>query len=256
LAPTTSTIDFCSQETHPGNVRIASIVALLVLAVASSACHRTFSGKVTQPNPLYQPLETLRESERITIVTGDMDLELPRGLGDAQVSYGGTLLKNRKFPLQNRASFTVVSRDRLRFHVQIEHKWREYANVGTWKAALLDDRGRRYSPDDIDMISDRHVVFMWDYETRSVSRNRYGDIVNINDDGWKRRQPLGNLSLFRGRGDLVFFDRDLFTPQVKWLKLILYRDGLSFEFVWHFEDQARKSLVAKTISSSVASCAN
>ena len=32
---------------------------------------------------------------------------------------------NHRYPLINQASFTVVSRDRLRFHVQIDHKWQD-----------------------------------------------------------------------------------------------------------------------------------
>ena len=39
---------------------------------------------------------------------------------------------------------------------------------------------------------------MWDQEVRSVQRNRFGDVVAINDDGWRRRLPLGSLSVFRG----------------------------------------------------------
>ena len=47
----------------------------------------------------------------------------------------------------------MVSRDRLRFHVQIEHKWQEYANVNTWNAYLIDDRGQVYVPQEVDMAS-------------------------------------------------------------------------------------------------------
>jgi hypothetical protein len=141
-------------------------------------------------------------------------------------------------PLRNVASFTVVSRDRLRFHVQIEHKWREYADVRTWDAYLVDDRGRRFIPVDIDLSSDRHVVVMWDFEQRSVQRNRFGDIVRINNDGYKRRNPLGSLSIFRGKGDFVFYAKDLFSSDVKWITLVVNRNQMAFAFTWRFaEDQ-------------------
>ena len=60
--------------------------------------------------------------------------------------------------------------------------------------------------------------------------------MEINDDGCKRRQTLGSLSVFRGRGDFVFYDRDLFTTNVRSLKLVVKRSGEAFEFVWRFQD--------------------
>lgn len=197
-----------------------------------ASCHRTIANTVTQPNPLIEPAETLRESEEITIITGDMELNVPKNAGAA----GGSIQVNQRYPLANRARFTVVSRDRLRFHVQIEHKWKEYADITTWKATIVDDTGHRYEPEDIDLISDRHIVTMWDYETRSVARNRFGDITHVFNDGHKRRQTLGSMSLFRGRGDFVFYARDIFTKKIRALTLRLERDGMTFVFTWKFTD--------------------
>lgn len=211
--------------------RFGVLTAALLIA---SGCTRTFAESVTQPNPLAAPLETLRESEEVVIVTGDMDLEMPRGGGAS----GGSVWVNQRYPLTNKAAFTVVSRDRLRFHVQLEHKWKEYTDVSTWKAYLVDDKGNRYHPEDIDQRRDRHIVKMWDYETRSTVRNRYGDIVYVNNDGHKRRQTLGNLSVFRGQGDFVFYKRDIFHPDVESLTLHIERDGTAFEFTWRFRDPA------------------
>jgi hypothetical protein len=212
-------------------------VAILVLVLAGG-CSRTFSSSVTQPNPLSQPLETLRESEEIVIALGDMELNVPRGGGGS----GGAIWVDERYPLQNSARFTVVSRDRLRFHIQLEHKWQEWTDVSGWKAYLVDDQGRRYTPADIDQRSDKHIVRMWDYEQRSAVRNSYGDIVHINNDGYKRRQALGSLSVFRGRGDLVFHHRDLFTPRIKFLTLHIEREGTIFEFTWRFTDEGKVAL--------------
>lgn len=218
------------------------VVAVAIAALVTvSGCHRTFRSSVTQPNPLIHPLETLRESETVVIVTGDMELEVPRGGGAS----GGSVWVADRYPLTNAATFTVVSRDRLRFHVQIEHKWKEWVDVSTWTAYLEDDQGRRYYPDEVDPRSDRHIVQMWDYEQRSAVRNRFGDIVHVNNDGYKRRQPLGSLSVFRGRGDFVFFQRDLFGPEVKRLTLHIERSGTAFEFTWRFADEEAGAVALK-----------
>src|SRR5437899_2205160 len=93
-----------------------------VLFVAVVGCTRTFHGSATQPNPIAQPAETLRNSEPITIVTGDMELSAPNA---ATGMYEATPAHGNHWPLINKASFTIVTRDRLRFHVQIDHKWEE-----------------------------------------------------------------------------------------------------------------------------------
>src|SRR5688500_1231768 len=104
------------------------MVLMVSAALAlGGGCARTFRSAVTQPNPLIQPLETLRESEEVVIMTGDMELNQPAGGGGS----GGAALVEERYPLTNSASFTVVSRDRLRFHVQIEHKWQDWADVST-----------------------------------------------------------------------------------------------------------------------------
>lgn len=223
------------------STRPALLAAILGLA-AAGGCGRTFSSSVTQPNPLIRPLETLRESEPIVIVTGDMDLNLPRQ-GDA--SGGGTIWVNKRYPLTNRAHFTVVSRDRLRFHVQIEHKWQEWADVSSWRATLVDDKGHRYRPAEIDLISDKHVTQMWDYESRSIVTNDFGDIVHVNNDGYRRRQPLASLSLFRGRGDFVFHHPDIMRPSVKSLTFKIERSGTAFEFTWRFADEIPRAVARR-----------
>ena len=163
-----------------------SLVAIAGLALGSLGCSRTFSAEVVQPNPLAKPTETLRDSEIVRIVTGDMELNVPRE-AESQVS----LLRHKRYPLNNEASFTVVSRDRLRFHVQVEHKWIEWADLASWEVYLVDDHGRRYLPEGIEHARTKHMVTMWDYEIRSAQRNYFGDIVAINEDGWKRRTTLG-----------------------------------------------------------------
>jgi hypothetical protein len=64
----------------------------------------------------------------------------------------------------------------------------------------------------------------------------YGDIVAINEDGWKNRQTMGSLAVFRGNADFVFYKRDIFTRDLRWLKLVVKRPGVAFQFTWDFDD--------------------
>jgi hypothetical protein len=209
------------------------VVVVGVLGSGAGGCHRTFKGSAVQPNPLRQPLETLRISEPITIVTQDMELTRPEPAAPGAMA---SVIVNRPVKLHNIASFTVVSRDRLRFHVQFEHKWKEYADLEGWQAWIIDSRGRRYLPEQIDSRKPDLIVFMWDQEVRSVRRNAFGDITSMADDGYKNRQPLGSMSMFRGRGDYVFYGRDIFTPDIRWMTLIVERRGMAFTFTWKFAD--------------------
>lgn len=211
-------------------IRILTLAVVVVLAVG---CSRTFRGNATQPNPLASPTETLRHSEKITIITGDMELETPEPPeGTQRVA----LVNNNRYPLYNQASFTIVSRDRLRFHVQIDHKWEEWADLRTWTVHLEDDAGRRWKPEPIEQARTRMMTTMWDRERRTAIRNRYGDVVAVREDGHRQRQTLGSLSVFRGRADFVFYQRDLFHANVKQLRLVVKRPGEAFEFTWNFRD--------------------
>lgn len=214
---------------------------LFVAVAVMAGCSRTFSGVAVQPNPLVNQNETLRVSEPITIVRGDMDLEAPdpaQGTGTASPT------RNHRYPLLNRASFTMVSRDRLRFHVQIDHKWQEYADLNTWTVYLVDDKGHTWIPEAIEHANTKIITTMWDREQRSsicdsrgrdVNRNCY-TTIGYHDDGWRRRQTMGSLSVHRGNADFVFYQRDLMSVNVRSLKLVVKRSGEAFEFTWRFQD--------------------
>lgn len=208
-------------------------VLMVIAGLATAGCHRTFAGEAVQPNPLAKPTETLRQSEKITIVTGDMELDTPQ---PPEPSQRASIIRNNRYPLYNQASFTIVSRDRLRFHVQVDHKWQEWADLKTWKVHLEDDAGRRWVPESVEHAKTKIMTTMWDREQRTAIRNRFGDVVALQEDGWRHRQTLGSLSVFRGKADFVFYQRDLFHAQVRWLKLVVSRPGESFEFRWNFRD--------------------
>ena len=56
------------------------------------------------------------------------------------------------------------------------------------------------------------------------------------DDGWKRRQSLGTLSVFRGNADFVFYQHDLMRADIRRLRLIVQRPTEAFVFTWRFAD--------------------
>ncbi|CAN5914347.1 hypothetical protein BH11MYX2_BH11MYX2_08840 [soil metagenome] len=215
--------------------------AVVLGVVAAAGCSRTFTGHTVQANPLANPLETLPTGEKITIVRGDMDLEKP----DEALGPTASYVHNHRYPLLDTASFSIVTRDRLRFHVQIDHKWEEYADLSSWTVHLEDDAGHRWEPEAVESAKTRIITSMWDREQRTAicsrgQRNGRGDCYNtigFADDGYKRRMTLGSLSVFRGTADFVFYERDIFNPRVRKLKLVVSRPGETFEFVWDFEDQ-------------------
>jgi hypothetical protein len=164
-----------------------------------------------------------------------MELDVPEAPGPSKRV---ALVHNQHYPLHNEASWTMVSRDRLRFHVQLEHKWQEWADLGTWDVYLEDDLGNRYAPESVEHARTKLLVQMWDREVRTARTNMYGDIVAINEDGWKNRQTMGSLAVFRGNADFVFYKRDIFTRDLRWVRLVVKRSGLAFQFKWNFEDGA------------------
>ncbi|TMQ14186.1 MAG: hypothetical protein E6J91_15985 [Deltaproteobacteria bacterium] len=222
-------------------MRVVNAGILAALAVATLGCARTFHAEAVQPNPMAMPGETLRSSEKVTIVTGDMELEKPY---DPDPGQRATTAINHRYPLINQASFTMVSRDRLRFHVQIDHKWEEWADLTSWDVHLEDDQGHAWAPEAVEHAQTRLISEFWDREQRTsvcsaAGRDGTGQCITtigVLDDGWKHRQTFGTLSVFRGKADFVFYQRDLMRPDVRKLRLVVKRPSEVFEFTWRFRD--------------------
>lgn len=192
------------------------LVLLLVGAVgALGGCGRTLKTSAYQANPLTYPADTLRESRRLHIDT--KDIELPS-----------------QFRLRQSAYFAVVSRDRLRFHVTVVHKWEEMADIRGWNVWLEDDRGRVFQPSAKEKRSNKHLADFWEREMRSATYNAFGDVVKVANDGWRRRLPFEAVDVFRGQGDYVFFAPGLFDARVKQLTLHMERNGITYVFAWNF----------------------
>jgi hypothetical protein len=222
-------------------MRAVHIGLLAALAAGWLGCTRTFKAEVVQPNPVATPSETLRNSEKVTIVTGDMELERPY---EPDPGRQATVATNHRYPLINQASFTVVSRDRLRFHVQIDHKWEDWANPSSWDVRLEDDQGHTWIPESVEHAQTKLISEFWDREQRtsicsSAGRDPTGaciTTIGIEDDGWKHRQTFGTLSVFRGKADFVFYQRDLMRAEIRKLRLVVKRPSEAFVFSWRFHD--------------------
>lgn len=189
----------------------------LALLVLGAACGKTLQAQTTQPNPLKYPAELEKRSEKLVIHTKDM--ELPRS-----------------FLLKQWAYFSIVTRDRLRFHVRVTHKWEEYANIATWDVWLEDDNGRRYRPEAKEVRANKHITRVWDHERQTAQWNRYGDVRQLNGDGYKERVTLASLDAYAGTGDFSFHSQDLFTREVRRLTLVMKRGDYQLRFVWRFSD--------------------
>ncbi len=197
--------------------KLGSIV--LLLCVCLLGCARTMQASATQPNPLAAPGETLPQSERLHIYVGMNDMD-----------------QSQKVIMRNSAYFVVVSRDRLRFHVTLEHAWEELATVEEWKAWLEDDRGTRYDPVSQVTYHNRHLTRIWDHEQRSAVRNAYGDVVQVENDGYKHRVMQSSVDRFRGQGDYVFYSRDIFRRDLKRVALVMKHGGVEYRYVWNFNE--------------------
>lgn len=214
---------------------------LATLALGWLGCTRTFRAEVVQPNPVATPTETLRNSEKITIVTGDMELEVPYA---PEPGERATVANNHRYPLINQASFTMVTRDRLRFHVQIDHKWEEWADLTTWDVHLEDDQGHAWAPESVEHANVKLMSQFWDREQRtsvcsSAGRDPTGaciTTIGVLDDGWKHRQTLGTIGVFRGKADFVFYQRDIMHAELRRLRLVVKRPSEAFVFIWRFRD--------------------
>jgi hypothetical protein len=222
-------------------MRAAPAWILAALAVAGPGCTRTFRAEVVQPNPMVAPTEISPISQKITIVTGDMELEQPYA---AEPSERASIANHHRYPLINQASFMVVSRDRLRFHVQIDHKWEEWADPSSWTVELEDGDGHTWAPEAVEHAHTHLISQFWDREQRttlcsSAGRDATGaciTTVGVADDGWKHRQTLGTLSVFRGNADFTFYQRDLMRADMRRLRLVLKRPSEAFVFTWRFAD--------------------
>lgn len=183
--------------------RWAVPTTLLLGVLACSACLTTVhrGNAVQSPMVLGDP-ETLPESAPAVILM--RDIHLPRFIS-----------------LPNTAYFVAVSKDRLRFHIELYHRWDTIADVSTWEAWLEDEDGTRIQPQAMESFSVKGI-------NERLSFQFSGNV------GPCSRQPCSYwLSIYRGRGDVTFYERDILRPRRR-LTLVMKRFGYEFRYRWDF----------------------
>lgn len=187
------------------------IAPIAVLVAAASGCNKSWRVETTQPRLTLGANLDARTSLPGVIHLGDM--ELPRSMH-----------------LPNSAYFVAVSRDRLRFHVTLRHKWEEIADPSSWRVWIEDDLGHRYAPEDVDRRGLRPVTTVYDQGRRGS--NLY---------------PLVTFTVYQGDGDYVFYRHDLLRRNMRWLMLVMVRPGYKYRYVWSFADPSEQWSRANSI---------
>jgi hypothetical protein len=168
-------------------------VACVVIGLIGG-CRSTFTSQIAQPELVLGATEEARTSLPLEIVTRDM--ECPRGV-----------------KMANKAYFVAVSRDRIKFHVELQHKWDTMCDLRDWTVEVEDGWGRRHRPE----IDQRRV--------RVVNQSP----ANTHYVGW-------NGHYYTGKADLSIYRRDLIRAATNRVTLILKRPGYEYRYVWRFSD--------------------
>lgn len=187
------------------------------------ACHRTWDAKTVQP-----PLRLGTTTEARTSFAGEIlmrDMEL-----------------GRRLYLANSAYFVVVSKDRLRFHVRLVHKWKQIADPSRWRVWLEDDQGNRFYPEAIDSrtveratrVEIREEGAIGPAEWRGTHYERCPCVYKIGGLSKANSYPLLSHTIWRGDGDYTFYRRDIYRPEMRRLTLVMQRRGYTFRYSWSF----------------------
>jgi hypothetical protein len=176
--------------------RLVGVAFLAVQLGPVAACNKAWrADTVTPPITFGATLET-RTSLPAIIEIGDM--ELPETMR-----------------LQNSVYFVAVSKDRLRFHVTLNHKWEDMSDPTRWRVWIEDDRGHVYQASACDRRVVKPVTRMYDPY---------------------RMQPFVSFTVYKGDGDYVFYRRNLVRKNMRWLTLVMKRPGYEYRYRWSFVD--------------------
>lgn len=174
-------------------------------------CHQTFKVKTIQMNPVYylgNP-EILNISQKLPIIRGNMSIG--------------------HFKMVSYANFVIISRDRIRFNVELTNVWRDLSRVCEWESKVyIDDV--EYVPE-CDKGGIKMYTKTWDQEHRRVKRNHFGEIVYV--EPYERNPtPLDTITIHVGKGYLNFYKRDMLTKTTKKIALKLRKKNVTYWFVW------------------------
>ncbi len=196
-----------------------TLIALSLAGSFLAGCYqKTWQSAVTQPK-LVLGSDVQRTSYPLVIKMGDMDLpQFCRSLVLDKELKRTIRVSCRDMDLLNTAYFVIVSRDRMRFHVTLHHKWESMSDPTTWQVWIEDEVGTRFYPQGVDRRNVRPVTQMWGTDSGNGSLP----------------PPLYALTIWRGDGDYVFYREGLFRRDMKRLALVMRRPGYTYRYVWSF----------------------
>lgn len=168
--------------------------------MSAAGCNKAWHAETMTPPIHFGTTLEARTSFPAVIATRDM--ELPRWV-----------------ELPNSVYFVAVSRDRLRFHVTLHHKWEDMTDPRRWRVWIEDDTGRHDDPVGVD----RRTV-------RSVSRN-----YERPRGQWSAQ--VYQVNMYKGDGDYVFHRHNLVRRDMRYLVLVMQRPGYEYRYRWSFVDE-------------------
>jgi hypothetical protein len=134
----------------------------------------------------------------------------------------------RDYQLKATAQFTVVSRERLRFHVTVSRWDEDEADPTSWKAWLEDDQGKRYEITTRDGGKVHRISIDWRLYSAAL-----GDTYCPQPPCKTRIIP--GYDVYEGEADLVFRYPDILKDK-KGITLVLEPGGLRYRYNWTFGD--------------------
>ena len=173
--------------------RLVGLAFLAVQLGPVAACHKAWRADTLTPPITFGANLDARTSLPAVIELHDM--ELPRSLG-----------------LENSAYFVAVSKDRLRFHVTLHHKWEDMSDPIRWRVWIEDDRGSVHLP----AACDRRVI-------RPVTKMYL--------------QQWVSFTVWKGDGDYVFYRHNLVRKDMRSLTLVMQRPGYEYRYRWSFVEE-------------------
>jgi len=184
------------------------LVGWAVLAVQLgplAACNKAWRADTTTPPITFGAALETRTSLPAIIEIGDM--ELPHSMR-----------------LLNSVYFVAVSKDRLRFHVTLNHKWEDMSDPTRWRVWIEDDSGHAYRAAACDRSVVKPVTRMYDAY---------------------RMQPFLSFTVYKGDGDYVFYRHNLVRKNMRWLTLVMKRPGYEYRYRWSFVDAIEPTAEAR-----------
>lgn len=176
-------------------------------------CHSTFRAETLQANPIAYlgNQEVINQSNKLFIKRGGMNLY--------------------HFKMVSYAKFVLISRDRIRFRIEMSHQWERKANPCVWKNTLYIDGAPYVLPCEKEGKT-QFVTKIFDIENRRVlRRNQFGEPIQI--ERYERNPTQQeSIDIYVGKAFLSLYKRDVVTKKTKEVSLKMVNGNITYWFVW------------------------